>query len=156
MTDIVDRATRSRMMSGIRGQDTKIEVVVRKALFARGFRYRKNVRSLPGSPDIVLPRYRTVVFIHGCFWHGHGCSLFRMPSSNTVSWSEKIESNRERDQRCVKELASLGWRIAEVWECALRGPTRYSTDAVADELSLWIRQKPMQARLTISGRSDRE
>lgn len=138
MTDIVDRATRSRMMSGIRSKNTRIEVSLRKALFARGFRYRINDARLPGKPDIVLPRYRAVVFVHGCFWHGHDCALFRMPASNTDFWRAKIDANRVRDERACGELAALGWRVAVVWECALRGRTRLADGVAACMLSGWL------------------
>lgn len=125
-------------MSGIRSKNTRIEVSLRKALFARGFRYRINDARLPGKPDIVLPRYRAVVFVHGCFWHGHDCALFRMPASNTDFWRAKIDANRVRDERACGELAALGWRVAVVWECALRGRTRLADGVAACMLSGWL------------------
>jgi DNA mismatch endonuclease (patch repair protein) len=139
MADIVDAATRSRMMSGIRGRNTKIEVDLRRALFARGFRYRIEVRSLPGRPDIVLPRYRAVIFVHGCFWHAHDCSLFRLPASRPDFWKAKLEGNAARDGRAVEALAHLGWRVATVWECATRGREAGAVGTVADRLMEWIR-----------------
>lgn len=138
MTDIVDRATRSRMMSGIRSTNTRIEVSLRKALFAQGFRYRINDARLPGKPDIVLPRHRAVVFVHGCFWHGHDCALFRLPASNTDFWRAKIDANRERDERACGELSAQGWRVAVVWECALRGRTRLADGVATGMLSGWL------------------
>src|SRR5690606_31726244 len=112
---------RSALMSRIRGGDTGIEIEVRRGLHAQGLRYRLGGAGLPGRPDIVLPRFRTVVFVHGCFWHGHECHLFRLPKSNAEFWSGKIAGNRERDRRVADELASRGWRIEVVWECMLRG-----------------------------------
>lgn len=125
-------------MSGIRGRDTRIEVAVRKALFARGFRYRLNERKLPGRPDVVLPRYRATVFVNGCYWHGHDCGLFRVPSTNSEFWRAKIEGNRERDRRNGAALADAGWRVAVVWECALRGRGEDALRRVADRLARWL------------------
>lgn len=118
MADIVDRATRSRMMSGIRGRDTAPELQVRRYLHRAGFRYRLHARDLPGRPDIVLPKYNAVVLVHGCFWHQHpGCPLAVMPSSNIAFWKEKLEGNRARDDRNRKKLEELDWRVFELWEC---------------------------------------
>jgi len=139
VTDIVDRETRSRMMAGIRSKNTRIEVSLRKALFAQGFRYRINDARLPGKPDIVLPRYRAVVFVHGCFWHGHDCSLFRLPASNTDFWRTKIDTNRARDERACGELAAQGWRVAVIWECAIRGKKEAGVMAVAESLQAWLK-----------------
>lgn len=126
------------MMSGIRARDTRIEVAVRKALFARGFRYRLNVQRLPGRPDLVLPRYNAAVFIHGCYWHGHDCGLFRLPSTNREFWQTKINSNRERDLRNAAALRAAGWRVAVVWECALRGRGEDAVCKVAHNLARWL------------------
>lgn len=121
MTDIVDRATRSRMMSGIRGKDTQPEMVVRRALYARGLRFRLHDRSLPGRPDIVIKKHRVAIFVNGCFWHGHqGCRYFRLPATNPEFWDGKIAGNRARDARKVHALREAGWRVAVVWECAIR------------------------------------
>lgn len=118
MADIVDRATRSRMMSGIRGRDTKPEVIVRKYLHAHGLRYRIAPKNLPGKPDIVLPKYRTVVFVHGCFWHRHhGCRYAATPASNKDFWQIKFEQNLARDAWVRSELAKHGWKVLIVWEC---------------------------------------
>ncbi|PVB59840.1 DNA mismatch endonuclease Vsr [Labrenzia sp. 011] len=138
MVDIVDSATRSRMMRGIRGKDTKPEVQLRKALFARGFRYRLHVSSLPGSPDIVLPKYRAAIFVHGCFWHGHDCHLFRLPATRTEFWRDKIEGNRQRDSRTLLELQAASWRVLTVWECAMKGKTRLACDELVQRVSVWI------------------
>lgn len=121
MVDIVDTQTRSRMMAGIRGRDTKPEMLVRRQLHARGFRYRLHVRGLAGRPDIVLPRHGAVVFVNGCFWHAHGgCKLFKIPATRTDFWREKLDANRRRDIRNIFELQHEGWRVATVWECTLR------------------------------------
>lgn len=119
--DIVDPATRSRMMSGIRGKNTKPELAVRRYLHGAGFRYRLHAAHLPGSPDLVLPRYRAVVFVHGCFWHAHqGCHYFRVPATRHEFWTTKLAANVARDDRDIAALRAAGWRVAIVWECALR------------------------------------
>lgn len=123
MTDIISPEQRSALMSRIKGKDTKIELEVRRGLHALGFRYRLGGAGLPGRPDIVLPKYRTVVFVHGCFWHRHDCHLFRLPKTRTEFWRAKIEANRVRDSRNERELHAQGWDIEVVWECQLRGKT---------------------------------
>ncbi len=121
MADVHSPEIRSYNMSRIRGKDTKPEEKVRKYLFSRGFRYRKNDARLPGKPDIVLPKYKTVVFVNGCFWHKHeGCRYFVWPKNNAEFWKSKIEKNVERDLRVQKELRSLGWKVLTVWECELK------------------------------------
>lgn len=138
MADVVDRATRSRMMSGIRGRDTKLEVSVRKALHARGFRYRTGVQEMPGRPDIVLRRWRAVIFVHGCFWHSHDCALFRLPSTRPDFWHKKLTDTVRRDRRSFEALRSLGWRVGVVWECSLRGKGPQGVADVADQLAEWV------------------
>ena len=124
MTDIKTREERSRNMAAIKGKDTKPEMIVRKYLFSRGLRFRVQVRKLPGTPDIVLPKYKTAIFVNGCFWHGHeGCKYFRLPKSNVEFWAEKIERNIERDTRNEAELKALGWRVIRVWECDIKAVT---------------------------------
>lgn len=108
-------------MAAIKGKDTKPEMIVRKYLFSRGLRFRVQVRKLPGTPDIVLPKYKTAILVNGCFWHGHeGCKYFRLPKSNVEFWKEKIERNIERDRESMQALRNLGWRVIRVWECELR------------------------------------
>ena len=121
MTDVHSPETRSYNMSRIHGKDTKPEELVRKYLFARGFRYRKNDRKLPGKPDIVLPKYKTVVFINGCFWHAHeGCRYFVWPKSNVEFWHNKIIGNVVRDRSNYNKLLSMGWNVLVIWQCELR------------------------------------
>jgi len=125
VADIKTKESRSYNMSRIAGKDTKPEELVRKYLFSKGFRYRKNVRKLPGTPDLVLPKYRTVIFVNGCFWHGHeGCKYFVWPKSNAEFWRQKIETNISRDQRKEVQLRDMGWNVMIVWECELRSPKR--------------------------------
>lgn len=115
------KESRSKNMSHIKSSGTKPEETVAKYLFSQGFRYRKNIRQLPGQPDIVLPKYRTVIFVNGCYWHGHeGCKYFVMPKTNVEFWANKIEYNRRRDSENLEKLAALGWRVFTVWECAIR------------------------------------
>lgn len=121
MTDVLTSEQRSRCMAAVKGKDTKPEMIVRKYLFSRGLRFRVQVRKLPGTPDIVLPKYKTVIFVNGCFWHGHeGCKYFRLPKSNVEFWKEKIERNIERDKESELALLDLGWKVIRVWECELR------------------------------------
>jgi DNA mismatch endonuclease (patch repair protein) len=118
--DVHTKDQRSFNMSRIRSKETQPEIIVRKYLFSQGFRYRKNVRNLPGKPDIVLPKYRTIIFINGCFWHGHeGCSKFILPKTNAEFWSNKISTNKNRDQLNYTLLANLGWNVIVIWECQL-------------------------------------
>jgi DNA mismatch endonuclease (patch repair protein) len=140
MTDILTPAQRSRVMSRIRSRDTRLEVWLRKQLFARGFRYRVHVATLPGRPDLVFPKYKAVVFIHGCFWHGHDCHLFRMPGTRTDFWRDKIRSNRERDQRTIAALREIHWRVLELWECSWRGKTRQTPHTLIDQVADWVKQ----------------
>ncbi|CAD7338265.1 DNA mismatch endonuclease Vsr [Sphingomonadales bacterium 56] len=138
MVDIVDAATRSRMMAGIRGKNTGPEVSLRRAMHARGFRYRLHVRSLPGRPDLVFPRYKAVVLVHGCFWHRHeGCRYATSPATRPEFWTEKFATNMARDRSNEGRLLAAGWRIAVVWECALRR----SIDEVAGQLSRWLQSQ---------------
>ena len=126
--DIHDKKTRSYNMSQIKFQSTKPEKMVRKYLFTHGFRYRKNDRRLPGTPDIVLPKYRTVIFVNGCFWHGHNqCRYFVIPKSNTEFWVDKINKNIARDAVNTNKLISLGWNVITIWECELKKDKREDT-----------------------------
>ena len=126
------------MMSGIRGRDTKPELLLRKGLHAMGFRYKLHDKSLPGKPDLVFPRYRAVIFVNGCFWHGHDCHLFKWPKSRKDFWREKIKSNIDRDRLVTSQLKEQGWRVLRVWECALKGRTRIGMDEVLEDSALWL------------------
>lgn len=128
MSDHLTIEQRHKNMAAIRSKDTKPEMVVRKYLWSRGFRYRVNNPRLPGHPDIVLRKYHTCIFVNGCFWHGHeGCKYFRMPKTNTEFWERKISRNRERDREEQKQLARMGWHCITVWECELKGERREKT-----------------------------
>ena len=137
MTDIVDRAVRSRMMAGIGGRDTKPELILRRALHARGLRYRLHDRKLPGTPDLVFRRFGAVCFVHGCFWHRHeGCPYTTDPATRPEFWQAKFRANVERDRRCREDLLEAGWRVAIVWECALRKDEADWTSLTLDQ---WLR-----------------
>ena len=120
MTDIFSKQKRSAIMSKISGKETKPEILVRKFLFANGFRYRKNDKRYPGKPDIVLPKYKTAIFVHGCFWHGHNCPAGKLPETRKEFWQEKISGNIERDKRNINELNKQGWKVIIVWQCELK------------------------------------
>ncbi len=124
MADNHSKAVRSKNMSHIRSTNSKPEEIVRKYLFSKGFRYRKNVRTLPGCPDIVLPKYHTVILVNGCFWHKHDCGRFVWPSSNTEYWIPKINRNVERDKQNHKKLIDMGWKVLIIWECELKKNVR--------------------------------
>ena len=128
MADVHDKSTRSYNMSRIKGKNTKPEELVRSFLFSNGFRYRKNDKRYPGTPDIVLPKYKTMIFVNGCFWHKHeGCRYFVWPQSNADFWKEKIENNVKRDERNYNLLSAMGWRIILIWECELKPRNQIET-----------------------------
>lgn len=121
MADKISAQARSKMMAGIRAKNTRPEMIVRRYLHSQGFRYRLHRKDLPGSPDVLLPRFKAVVFVHGCFWHGHeGCQYFKLPDTRRHFWELKIAGNARRDEAAISKLADAGWRVAIVWECALR------------------------------------
>ena len=137
MIDVVDKITRSRMMSGIRGKDTQPELLLRRALHALGLRYRLHVTALPSRPDIVLTRHRAAVLVHGCFWHRHqGCRYCTTPASNRNFWNSKFQQTMLRDARNLVTLQQAGWRTAVVWECAL---TREGTNRAAKIIGRWLK-----------------
>lgn len=138
MADVHDKATRSYNMSRIRGKDTKPEMLVRRFLHSHGFRYRLHDKKLPGKPDIILPKYKTVIFIHGCFWHGHkGCSYFVVPKTRTEWWLEKIMSNVKRDEDNLWRLKAEGWRVISIFECELKSKNAYiKLNKVVKKLSI--------------------
>ena len=147
MTDIVDQATRSRMMSGIRSGNTKPERLVRTSLHALGFRYRVHDRRIPGCPDLVFPKHHAVLFVHGCFWHGHNCLLFRLPGTRPEFWEKKIRRNRERDAEVREELGKKGWRTGIVWECALKGKNRIGIEETVKRIILWLESETMDQEI---------
>jgi len=120
MADIFSKQKRSEIMSKVRSKNTKPEETVRKYLFSKGFRYRKNVKTLPGSPDIVLPKYKTVIFVNGCFWHGHNCSKGKLPKTRKEFWVNKINANIQRDNKNYELLKKQGWKVIVIWECELK------------------------------------
>lgn len=126
-------------MSGIRGKNTKPELLIRKGLHARGFRFRLHSTKVPGKPDLILPRYRAVILVHGCFWHSHDCHLFKMPSTRPEFWKAKLERNRGRDAEVRSMLLDAGWRLLVIWECALKGKHRLDLNDVLDRAGAWIR-----------------
>jgi DNA mismatch endonuclease (patch repair protein) len=139
MTDIVDEKTRSVMMSGIRGKNTKPEIIVRKKLFNLGFRYKLHDHNLPGKPDLVFPKYKAVIFINGCFWHGHNCHLFKYPKTRKKFWRQKIIKTRITDKRNIAELKSNEWRILQIWECAIKGKEKLELIDVISITSNWLK-----------------
>ena len=135
MADNHSKEVRSKNMSHIRSTNSKPEEIVRKYLFSKGFRYRKNVRTLPGCPDIVLPKYKIIIFVNGCFWHKHDCPRFVWPASNEDYWRPKILRNVERDQKNAEALKNMGWRIITVWECELKKKASEQTlEKLAEEI----------------------
>lgn len=139
MADVVDKATRSRMMAGIKGANTRPELALRKALHALGLRFRLHAKRLPGRPDIVLPRWKGVVFVHGCFWHRHeGCRYATVPATRPQFWNEKFAANVSRDQRNLDDLAAAGWRTRVVWECDLK---THGASTVADDVMCWLQSE---------------
>ncbi len=125
-------------MAAIRGADTKPEMLIRRGLHARGFRFRIHDRKLPGRPDLIFPKYGAVLFVHGCFWHGHDCHLFKWPGTREEFWREKIGGNVARDQSNTIALREAGWRVAVVWECALRGRGKRPLGDLIDSLASWL------------------
>lgn len=149
MADVVGKSTRSRMMAGIGPNDTAPELALRKALHALGFRFRLHCKNLPGKPDLVLPKYKAAVFAHGCYWHRHcGCRYATTPSTRPEFWATKFAQNVARDTRVLEELVAMGWRVAVVWECALRKPVQVS--GAAAELERWLRSEA--SKVEISGK----
>ena len=144
MADIVSRGVRSRMMAGIRDRNTKPEMLIRSELHKRGFRFRLHVRNLPGRPDIVLPKLKAVIFVHGCFWHAHNCHLFRLPSTRSDWWREKLSRNRSVDMRSRSALLDLEWRVLEIYECALKGKERLPLEHVIHQAESWLQKGAKQ------------
>lgn len=137
--DKLSAEQRSLAMSRVKQRDTKPEIILRRALHARGLRYRLHAARLAGRPDIVLPRWRAIIFVHGCFWHGHECARGTLPQSNVSFWEEKIAGNAARDDAQVARLRAEGWRVATVWQCALLGKNRLGAELAAERIHSWLR-----------------
>jgi DNA mismatch endonuclease (patch repair protein) len=137
------------MMGSIRSKNTKPEILLRRMLHAAGFRYRLHSRKLPGTPDIVLPKHKAAIFVSGCFWHGHDCRFFRLPSTRQDFWGTKIEKNRANDSKARQQLSEMGWRHATVWECALRGVSSAEMQEAGQKLTIWLRSR--QQELLVRG-----
>ena len=148
MTDVLLPTQRSYCMSRIRGKNTKPERLVRQGLFALGFRYRLHQRNLPGCPDLVLSKYRAVIFVHGCLWHGHECELFHWPRTNPLFWRKKITRNRHNDEGNLAKLRSAGWRTLVVWECALRGKHRMNEQRLIRKVAGWLLSRKGRGEIT--------
>lgn len=125
-------------MAGIRGRDTKPELVLRRGLHQRGFRFRLHAKYLPGKPDLVFPKYKAVILAHGCFWHGHDCALFKWPSTRQEFWHAKITGNNLRDTAVREKLLAAGWRVLTVWECSLKGRGRLALETILDRCVRWL------------------
>jgi len=136
--DIVSRQKRKQMMSGIRGKNTRPEIGIRKGIHALGFRFRLHVKEIPGHPDIVLPKYKALILVHGCFWHRHACHLFKWPSTRAEFWKKKINGNVKNDEKILAILKTSGWRCLIVWECALKGKTRLEKSELIKQIAEWI------------------
>jgi len=150
MADVHSVEIRRRNMSAIRSSNTAPELILRQALFRLGFRYRVHDRKLRGRPDLVLRRYRAVVFVHGCFFHGHECTAFRWPATRERFWRQKIDGNRRRDTETVRVLRSTGWRVLIVWECALRGRSKIGIEETARRSAVWLRSNKSIGLITES------
>lgn len=138
MTDVHTIEARSRNMAAVRSKNTKPEILIRQALFARGYRYRLHCSELPGKPDVVLPKYRAAIQIQGCFWHRHNCRYFKWPATRPEFWREKIECNVVRDQRMLYQLKAKNWRALIVWECVLKSATPDEFDMLIDKIEHWL------------------
>ena len=130
-------------MSCIRGKDTKPEVLIRKLLFKKGYRYRLHQKDIPGKPDIVFPKYNAVILVNGCFWHYHECHLFKMPATDTLKWKTKLEGNRKRDELNILKLRESGWRVLVIWECSFKGKGKQKPllSQIADKADKWLKSK---------------
>ncbi|NVJ63027.1 MAG: DNA mismatch endonuclease Vsr [Flavobacteriaceae bacterium] len=140
MADVHSKVIRSKNMSAIRDADTKPELAVRRSLHAMGFRFRLHCKKLLGTPDIVLPRYKVVIFVNGCFWHKHDCEVFRLPATRTDWWNRKLTANRLRDEAVQDKLRESGWRVMVIWECGLKGRNRILSEERNSFISRWVRE----------------
>lgn len=141
MVDVVSKATRSRMMAEVRSRNTKPERLIRGLLHKMGYRFSLHSSVVPGHPDIALTKYRAAIHIHGCFWHGHDCGLYRLPNTRPAFWRNKALVNRRRDKAVLKETLECEWRHLTVWECSFRGPNQIGIDKVIEKIDRWLRSK---------------
>ena len=152
MVDVVSPADRSRMMAGIKGKNSQPELLVRRMLFASGYRFRLHRRDMPGTPDIVMPRRKVAIFVHGCFWHHHqGCRYAKMPATRPSFWKAKLEANVERDRRAVEKLQALGWRVLCVWECSTRDAE--AAAGLQGAMNSWIESSERLGEIGVPSRS---
>lgn len=148
MVDVVDKKARSKMMTGIKGKNTKPELIVRRGLHRLGFRYRLHSRKLPGKPDLVFTRYKAIILVNGCFWHQHDCHLFKWPSTRKAFWRNKITGNKQRDLLNRERYRQSGWRVLVIWECALKGKTRQPVNEVIQAAAEWLTGDQGDAEIT--------
>ncbi len=148
MVDVLTADQRRLNMSRIRNADTAPELLIRRGLHMRGYRFRLHRRDLPGCPDITLPKYRSVILVNGCFWHGHECPMFKIPETRKEFWTAKIRKNRERDAFVLSALAAMGWRTFVLWECSIKGPGRKPLDAILNEIAAWLGGNDARGALT--------
>ena len=144
MSDVLTKAQRRLNMQHVKSVDTKPELMIRRTLHSKGFRYKLHTKFLPGSPDLVFPKYRVVIFVHGCFWHRHNCYKASVPSSRTDFWLNKFKENIARDQLNIQQLSNLGWRILVIWECALKGRNKISFDLLINLMTNFIKNDVSQ------------
>lgn len=149
MVDVHDKKTRSKNMSAIKGCNTKPELIIRKALYREGFRYRLHVKNLPGKPDLVFSHYKAVLFINGCFWHNHDCHLFKWPKTRQYFWERKIYGNVENDKKKIAMLSEAGWRVGIIWECTIKGKNRISENVTIQSIIGWLKSE--QKTIEIQG-----
>lgn len=145
MADVVTPEVRSRMMAGIRGKNTQPELLIRRGLHRLGLRFLVHDKRLPGKPDLVFPKWRAAIFVNGCFWHGHDCRLFKLPSTRTEFWRDKINANKERDQTAIKKLDEAGWRALTIWECQIKGRSAQEIESVLKSCRNWLTSEPVSA-----------
>lgn len=147
MADCHSKDVRSKNMSAVKGKNTKPEMMIRSLLHKNGFRFRLHDKALPGNPDIILKKYRAVIFVHGCFWHLHGCRKSNIPENNREFWHVKLNANKERDQLNIRELNKLNWRVLVIWECSLKGKMRLSNEELLDKIKSWILSSQIKREL---------
>lgn len=149
--DVHTRAVRSKNMRAIKSKNTRPEIFVRRLLHSVGFGFRLHLKELPGTPDIVLRKYKAIIFIHGCFWHGHNCHLFKLPKTRTKFWSDKINGNIKRDQKAYKALTLDGWKVLYIWECALKGTKKLETGILKETIEEWLIAIDQSAAISYRG-----